>query len=105
MALEEGVAEMELILFVEGAKAKDLEKKLLGDEEVSKANIILRDASSEGRQGFYVRVMGSEEQCKRAKILAEELAEEVTGEEREKILKAMKDEDERMLSGFSGIFD
>lgn len=96
---------MELVFFVKKPQEQELEKRLLSDDLVSRANIIFRDASSEGREGFYLRVMGSEEQCKRARELAEDLAEEVEGEEKERVLKSLKDEDERMLSGFSGIFD
>jgi len=96
---------MELVLFVEKGKADELNKLLYGDELVSKANVIFRDASALGKEGFYVRILGTEEQCEKARELSEEIAEVVEGEEREKVLEFLKSEDERMLSGFSGIFD
>lgn len=95
---------MELILFVEKSRSRELEEKLLKDEIVSRGNVIFRVSEPLREGGFYVRILGSEEQCNRARKLAEEIAEEILGEEKEKVLKTIKEEDERMLSGFSGIF-
>ncbi|MCF8885338.1 MAG: hypothetical protein QXK95_01250 [Nitrososphaerota archaeon] len=95
---------MEIILFVEKAKSRELEEKLLKDDLVSRANVLFRDSKPFREEGFYVRILGSEEQCEKARELAKEIAEEIVGEEKEKILKTIKEEDERMLSGFSGIF-
>jgi len=95
---------VELVLFVEKNKGDELEKLLRGDEEVSKASILFRDSSPLGKEGFYVRILGTEEQCERARELSKDIAEVVEGEEREKVLEFLKGEDDRMLSGFSGIF-
>lgn len=95
---------MEIILFVERSKSRELEDKLLKDDIVSRGNVIFRVSEPLREGGFYVRVLGSEEQCDRARSLAQDIAQEVLGEEREAILKTIKEEDERMLSGFSGIF-
>ena len=95
---------MELILYVERGSADKLREILLKDDVVSRANVLFRDAKSLGKDGYYVRVLGSEEQCRKALELAKDLAEEVSGEEREKVLKMLESEDEEMLSGFSGVF-
>ncbi|MCD6125921.1 MAG: hypothetical protein J7J19_02805 [Thaumarchaeota archaeon] len=95
---------MELILYVKGEDSEELRKILLEDEVVSKANVVFKDAKMLGKEGYYVRVLGSEEQCKKALELSKDLAEEVTGAEREKVISILREEDERMLSGFSGIF-
>lgn len=95
---------MEIILFVEKSKTKELEEKLLKDDLVSRGNVIFRVSEPLREGGFYVRILGSEEQCSRARALSQEIAEEVTGEEKEKVLRAIREDDERMLSGFSGIF-
>lgn len=99
-----GVRNLELVLFVEKDKADDLNKLLYEDDLASRANIIFRDASPLGREGFYVRVLGSEEQCARVEELSKDVAEIIEGEEKEKVLKFLKGEDDKMLSGFSGIF-
>ena len=95
---------MELILFVEKASADKLKEILLRDDLVSRANVLFKDAKPLEKEGYYVRILGSEEQCRRALELAKDLAEEVSGEEKEKVLKLLRSEDEEMLSGFSGVF-
>lgn len=95
---------MELVLHADPEKAEKLRDILLKDDLVSRANVILKDAKIMGKEGFYIRVLGDEEQCKKALELSKDLAEEIKGEEKEKILNLMKKEDEEMLSGFSGIF-
>ncbi|MEM2548345.1 MAG: hypothetical protein QW810_05790 [Nitrososphaerota archaeon] len=95
---------MEMILFVEKSRYKELEERLLKDDVVSRSNIIFRVSEPLREGGFYARIIGSEEQCDRARKLAGEIAQEILGEEKEKVLKAIKEEDEKMLSGFSGIF-
>lgn len=95
---------MEIVLYVERGRAERLRDLLLRDDLVSRANVILKDAGFLNRDGFYVRIIGSEEQCERALEISKELAVEVSGEERERVLRALKEEDEDVLSGFSGIF-
>lgn len=95
---------MVLVLYADREKVEKLREILLSDDLTSRANIILKDASTMGKDGFYVRILGNEEQYKRALELAKDLAKEVTGEEKEKLLELMRREDEEMLSGFSGIF-
>lgn len=95
---------MVLVLYADREKVEKLREILLSDDLASRANIILKDASTMGKDGFYIRILGNEEQYKRALELAKDLAKEVTGEEKEKLLELMKREDEEMLSGFSGIF-
>jgi len=95
---------VEIVLYVERGRAERLRDLLLRDDLVSRANVILKDAGFLDRDGFYVRIIGSEEQCERALEISKELAVEVSGEERERVLRALKEEDEEVLSGFSGIF-
>ena len=95
---------MEVELYSKGEAAERLREILLKDEVVSRANVLFKDAKPLDREGFYIRILGSEEQCKRALELSKDLAEEVSGEEKEKVLKCLRSEDEEMLSGFSGIF-
>lgn len=93
-------------------KVKDL---LLKDDVVSRASIIFKEAKTlTGKEGFYCYISGSEEQCKRAleKVKIEdkktgetiELAKEVSGEERDGVLRRMKEEEDKALEGFGGIF-
>ena len=95
---------MEIVLYVDNDKAEKLRSILLKDDVVSRANVVFREAKPMNKEGFYVRIIGDKEQCERAIELSKELAEEVSGEEKEKILDTLRKEDEEMLSGFSGIF-
>ncbi len=95
---------MELVLYAEKEAGEKLMNTLLTDDLVSRANVISRDAEILGKSGVYIRIIGNEEQCERALELAKDLAIEVKGGEKEEVLRVLRSEDEKMLSGFSGIF-
>lgn len=93
------------------AKVKDL---LLKDEVVNRASILFKGAEEFGLgdKGYYCCVSGLDTQCKRALELAkgegkekgDELSKEVTGDKKEKILKKIKEEEDKALEGFGGLF-
>ncbi|MGQ9781397.1 MAG: hypothetical protein ACUVQ8_03980 [Nitrososphaeria archaeon] len=96
---------MEIVFFVEHKNSEKLKQKLFGDSTVSRANIIVHDSASLGRSGgFYIRVLGDEEQCKIAIELSKDLGVEVQGEEKAKVLRQLNEEGEKSLEGFGGIF-
>jgi hypothetical protein len=96
---------METVFFVEQKNSEKLKQKLYGDNVVSRANIIVHESASLGRDGgFYIRVLGDQEQCKKAVELSKELGAEVVGEEKEKVLSRLSEEGEKSLEGFGGIF-
>ena len=79
--------------------------KLLEDEIVSRASIIMKEGKGLGKEGYYCYVSGTEEQCERAlEIGKENGAEEVTEKEKEEIVKKIKEEEEKAMEGFGGIF-
>ncbi|MCS7095162.1 MAG: hypothetical protein NZ988_05080 [Thaumarchaeota archaeon] len=79
--------------------------RILSDEVGSRANVIVRDAFQLiGAQGQYVRIMGTEEQETRIRELIGSELEEVRGEELEQVIRALREEDERALSGVGMIF-
>ncbi|GBC70988.1 hypothetical protein HRbin02_00763 [Candidatus Calditenuaceae archaeon HR02] len=85
--------------------AQDLERILLSDDTASRANIVLKDAKLLlGREGYYIRIVGTEEQLRRVDELLREKARLVVGEELGQVIAKMREEDERALSGFGGIF-
>lgn len=95
---------MEVVLYAKGKAAEKLKEILLKDEVVSRANVLFKHVEPLDKEGFYIRILGSEEQCKRALELSKNLAEEVSSEEKEEVLKVLRSEDEEMLSGFSRVF-
>ncbi|MDT7878609.1 MAG: hypothetical protein RQ862_08640 [Candidatus Caldarchaeales archaeon] len=83
----------------------EVERILLTDEVASKANILTKDASTLlGREGTYIRVLGTEEQLKRVETLLEGKARRIEGDELQEVLRKLKEEDERALAGFGSIF-
>ena len=96
---------MEIVLYVEQKNNEKLKQSLFGDDIASRSNIIIHEATSFGKSGgVYIRVLGNEKQCKKALELSKDLGTEVTGEEKEKVLKQLNEESEKSLEGFGGIF-
>jgi hypothetical protein len=94
---------MDLLLFSKRENSKELDEKLKKDDLVSGASIKVRDASIVNKDGVYFYLEGTEDKIKKAKELAKNLAEEVLGEEKEKVVKTLKEEEERAIEGFGAI--
>ena len=101
---------MEVILHTEGKNYRKLKERLLADETVNRASIVFKDAKQFGKEsGYLCMVDGTEERCERAKELAKdeegnELATEISGQEKEEILKKVKEEENKAIEGFGDIF-
>ncbi len=96
---------MDLVLYVQQQNVEKLKQLLFADDMVSKANIIVHEASSFGKEGgFFVRVLGEKAHCKKALELSKDLATKVTGAEKKSLLNKIKEESEKSLEGFGGIF-
>lgn len=77
----------------------------MNDEISSKANIVFKDAKLlTGKSGYYIRVIGTEDQLNRIKELIGEASKEIDAREVEEVLKKIKEEDENVLTGFGSIF-
>ena len=94
---------MDLLLFSKRENSKELEEKLKKDDLVSGASIKVRDANIVNKDGMYFYLEGTEDKINKAKELAKDLAEEVSGEEKEKVVKILKEEEERAIEGFGAI--
>ena len=101
---------MEVILHTEGKNYRKLKEKLLADETVNRASIVFKDAKQFGKESGYLCIIsGTGDRCERAKELAKdeegnELATEISGEEKEEILKKIKEEEDKAIEGFGDIF-
>jgi hypothetical protein len=106
---KQGDLKMELVLHIEGANYAKLKEKLLTDETVNRASIVFKDAKQFGKEGGYLCIVsGTDERCKKALELAKDeggsdLAKEVSGDEKEKILKQIKEEENKAIEGFGNI--
>lgn len=101
---------MELILHVDGSNYKKLQESLLADEIVNRASIIFKDAKQFGKEkGYFCIVSGTEERIEQAKTLIKDgegndIAVEIVDAEKEEILKRIKEEEDKAIEGFGGIF-
>jgi len=106
---------MEIVLSMEQKNLQRVKDILLKDDVVSRASIVFKEAKGlTGKEGFYCYISGSEEQCKKAlekvKMKNEktgevtELAKEVSSKEKEEVVSKIKEEEDKALEGFGGIF-
>lgn len=96
---------MEILLLIETKDFNKVRDILLKDDVVSRASLAFKEAKGfNGKEGYYCRVSGSEEQCRKALELTKDLAKEVKNKEGEEVLNKMKDEEEESMKGFGGIF-
>jgi len=93
------------VYLISGEDLEKVRQALMSDEITSKANIVFKDAKLlTGREGYYIRVIGTEEQLKRIKEIIGESAKEIEAKEVEEVLKKLQEEDESALAGFGSIF-
>ena len=96
---------MELLLHLESKNLQKVKDLLLKDDMVSRSSIMWREAKSFGfSEGYYCYISGTEPQIKKAQELAKELTKEVKDKEKDKVLGTIKEEQDKALEGFGGIF-
>lgn len=104
---------MEVILHAEEGNYMKLKDKLMADEVVNRASMTFRDAKMYGMKGGYLLIItGTEDRCKHAVDLSKErqngeevvLAKEISGGEKEEILRKIKEEEDKAAEGFGNIF-
>lgn len=87
-------------MFCRRENSRKLEEKLKKDELVSGASIKIRDASIINKDGVYFYLEGTNDKIEKARELSKDLAKEVFGEEKENVVKILKEEEEKAMEGF-----
>jgi len=107
---------MELVLHMTTDKHQKVKDRLQKDNLASRASMIFKDAKTieESKEGYYCYVSGTEEQCKRIlELIAPKnpktgevfvYATEVSGKEKDLVITKIKEEEDKALEGFGGIF-
>jgi len=100
---------MELVLLIKSEDYPKLKDILLKDDIVSRASIQFKDGKEFGKEGYVCYMSGLEEQCKKALELIKDengkiLAEEIKGKDKENIINKFKEEEDKAMEGFGGIF-
>lgn len=96
---------MEIVLSMETRNLQKVKEMLLKDDLVSRASMVFKEAKAfGGSEGHYCYISGSDEQCKRAVELTKDLVKEVKNKEKDNVISKIKEEEDRAMEGFGGIF-
>ncbi|MEM5793552.1 MAG: hypothetical protein QXY45_04340 [Candidatus Aenigmatarchaeota archaeon] len=96
---------MDLVFEIEKSNIQRVKDKLLADDLVSRASIIFRDGIGIGMgDKYYCYISGSEEVCKRAEEIIYIFGRMLEEKIRNQIIKKIKEEEEKAIEGFGGIF-
>lgn len=96
---------MEIVFQIESKNLQKVKDVFLKDDIVSRASIVFKDGKSLiNKEGYYCYISGTEEQCKRAKELAKEIAKEAETKDKNEVITKIKEEQDKAAEGFGGIF-
>lgn len=97
---------MEILFFISKEKHREVENKIFSDDLLSRQSIIFRDNVSLGlqKEGYYLELKGDAQAINKAKDLLKDLAEEIKGGEKEKVIKLIKSQEDNAAVGFGSIF-
>jgi len=96
---------MEVVISIEMKNLQKVKEILLKDDIVSRASIVFKEAKGiTGKEGYYCYLSGLDEQCKRALELAKELVKEIKDKEKSDVINKIKEEENKAIEGFGGIF-
>ncbi len=97
---------MEKLLFVSKDNYPKVRDMLMGNDLLSKQSIDFRDNIALGlkKNGYYLKISGSEEAMEMADKLLKGHVDEVKGKEKEDVLRKFNEQDENAMQGFGNIF-
>ena len=95
---------MEIVLSIKSENYAKVKDELLKNDTVSRASVQFKDAKMFDDKGYYCYISGGDEQCEKALELTKELAEEVEGKKKEKIISKIKEEGNTATEAFGGLF-
>ncbi|MEM5801835.1 MAG: hypothetical protein QXQ18_00395 [Candidatus Aenigmatarchaeota archaeon] len=96
---------MEIVLLIDNKNLQKVREILLKDDIVSRASIIFKDAKTLlNKEGHYCYISGTEEQCKRAIDSTKDLSKPLNKEEENKVIRKIKEEENKANIGFGNIF-
>jgi len=96
---------MQVVFFVEKEKLQNA-KEIINQDPIGRQSITIRDNKSLGLEtdGYYIMIDGSEEACEEARERLKDVAKELEGDEKQKVIDKMKEMEESAMEGFGGIF-
>ena len=98
---------MKLLFYLEKDKYSKVNDLLLKNDLLARQSINFREASTLGSKdlgGYFLELDCSEEAVPVAKETLKDFAKEITGADKEKILKIIQEQEEAANAGFGSIF-
>lgn len=97
---------MEMIFFVAKDKYPVLNREIMSDELVNRQSVSFRDNVSLGmeKEGYYLYINGSDEAIVKAEEIIGDKAEKLSGDEFDKVLKLINEQENAQAEGFGAIF-
>lgn len=96
---------MKLVFKVEEKKKRNV-NEVLDEDPVARLSITQRNAGSLGfdEEGSFLLLEGDEGTCSEAEERLAEDVKEVTGGKKEEVIETIKEEEEKSMKGFGGVF-
>jgi len=96
---------MEIVFQVESKNLQKTKDILLKDDAVSRASIVIKDGKSLiAKEGYFIYISGTNDQCKRAKEISKDIAKEAAEKDKTEVINKIKEEQDKASEGFGGIF-
>jgi len=96
---------MEIVLQVESKNFQKVKEILLKDDTVSRASIVIKDGKSLiAKEGYFIYISGTKDQCKRAIEISKDVAKEAAEKDKAEVISKIKEEQDKASTGFGGIF-
>jgi hypothetical protein len=97
---------MDILFKIEKENLEQAKNLLLSDDIVSRGSITFKEGSSLGlkENGYYCYLSGTDKICKKAKELVKDLTKLIEGKNKDKIIKEIKNEEQKAMEGFGAIF-
>ncbi len=96
---------LEVIYEIEKPNLQKVKDVLLKDDVVGRASVLFKDGNALGFENkYYCYVSGIEEACKKSEELMKDLGKKVDEKEKEQIIQKIKEEEDKAIQGFGGIF-
>lgn len=103
---------MDMVMLIEPKNYERVRGILMRNELISKASVSFKEASITGKEGYYLYMSGTEEQCKEVKKIADVInsfagagvIRDVKGDEKDQVIDTIKEEETKAMEGFGSIF-
>jgi hypothetical protein len=97
---------MRAVFFIPKENYSSVRNEVEGHEQISRLSITFRDNQSLGmeKEGYYLELDGPDELIATARDILKEKADELKGEELEKVEKAIEAQSSKAEEGFGAIF-